>query len=493
MSSPEAPSSHNAAPSSVEVLRDFEDRRAKLAPYIEQLEQPGFKQSAEARIHQRDAEAFAKEWKNYGGDAIDAAQAAVDALDFKSTPEQRIEATSALTAAKDAFYENYLIHTADGSGNSETPIDNFETDENPFQPGDAVVAYRYKHKKNEDGSFLYDDKGELIVDKTQRGHFETGWTVGERLEDGRLRIYKDDGQLEDGTRTRIKKTISPSELMEWQALAQEEAEKQRANAEFSDDDYRNFIQSDLLPSIQRLNGNIPVESVESSTEIPVKTLFQQVAEEDDRNHAEKQTREEEKKFRISKAIKKAVGRRAVRSLAERAPKNETELDDSDYEEDSDTGEKKSLLERLKAMRERRITKKMAALEKKLARIDAKRELREKQREFNTAWDEAHAENEFRDDWDEAHRFNEIHDDVVEAHKINDAIDQAAYEAKLQEKRNAIYDAANLKSNKKLERVLKKTEKIQDKAKREAEAVGEMSRFDKIRARAAQSIRTITRQ
>lgn len=47
------------------------------------------------------------EWKRFGGDKIDEAQAAVDALDFKSDASDHIQAKYALRDAKEAFYSNF--------------------------------------------------------------------------------------------------------------------------------------------------------------------------------------------------------------------------------------------------------------------------------------------------------------------------------------------------------------------------------------------------
>lgn len=398
---------------------------------------------------------------------------------------------------------------------SETLVLDPETDNNEqFQPGEAVVAYRNKHMKNEDGTFLYDNNDNLIIDNTQQGHFESGWTVGEYLDDGRLRIYKEDGELEDGTRDRIKKDVWPSQLKEWQ----EEAEKQRATAELSDDDYRDFIQNELTPSIQRLNGNIPVESVDSATKIPVKNPhFLQFVEEDDRNHAEKQAREEANKFRVSKVLKKAFGRRAVRPMTESLPNSES---NNEQENDNEQGpERPRRLERIKNLISRgkeaaankfsrRDDKRLLRMEAKAGKLEEKRLKVQKKADalydaieaekYDAMRDEANRDNKLFDAHEEAIEMDKSFPMLKEAHEMNDAFDEAKAkaerEAKLQAARENIRKAAQLEADAVLARALEEMDRIQKAGNAKADSYdGSPTKRNRVRSRIARALNVNNRQ
>lgn len=99
-------------PSRDNLIDSFVSKRSTYQEELEQLEAvPGFRRvyedNAEIAGVKDDIEGVNKEWNFYGGDAIDAAQAKVDALGFKSTANERIAAQAELRDAKNAFYNNF--------------------------------------------------------------------------------------------------------------------------------------------------------------------------------------------------------------------------------------------------------------------------------------------------------------------------------------------------------------------------------------------------
>jgi hypothetical protein len=117
-------------PSRDDLLANFAEKRAqhateladKRSQYEAELAEaesvPGFRRVYEDKVEiagvKDDLEALNdiqstvnEEWNLYGGEAIDAAQAEVDALNFRSDANDHITAKAKLKAAKDAFYENF--------------------------------------------------------------------------------------------------------------------------------------------------------------------------------------------------------------------------------------------------------------------------------------------------------------------------------------------------------------------------------------------------
>jgi len=138
-----APSTSPEQPSSASVLADFENRRTELAAQADALENtPGFKMNAEQLVrHTQEKKlasealaAFNDEYAGLGGNAIDDAQQAVDSLDFRSSAEDRIKATTALRDAKDAFHAQYLEAQAETTvaENNENPV------ESPVESDDEI-------------------------------------------------------------------------------------------------------------------------------------------------------------------------------------------------------------------------------------------------------------------------------------------------------------------------------------------------------------------
>ena len=94
------------------LLGEFAQKRQQYTDELDQLEAvPGFKrvyeENAEIAGIKDDIEGVNAEWTHYGGDAIDAAQAKIDALNFKSSADDHIFAKAELRDAKNAFYENF--------------------------------------------------------------------------------------------------------------------------------------------------------------------------------------------------------------------------------------------------------------------------------------------------------------------------------------------------------------------------------------------------
>ncbi len=107
----------NEKPSSVQVLEAFENKRLSLHEGLAEVQaRPGFKLDANEmmakRREEREAQlqlaGFEAAYSELGGDAIDAAQASVDALDFKANANDHVAARTALRDARTAFYENFL-------------------------------------------------------------------------------------------------------------------------------------------------------------------------------------------------------------------------------------------------------------------------------------------------------------------------------------------------------------------------------------------------
>jgi hypothetical protein len=86
-------------PSGSEVVDEFIERRNNLPKQIDE-------QQKQLDLSKKELETYEAEWKSLGGDRIDAAQAAVDALNFKSNSEDHVRAKAELRDAKDAFYAN---------------------------------------------------------------------------------------------------------------------------------------------------------------------------------------------------------------------------------------------------------------------------------------------------------------------------------------------------------------------------------------------------
>ena len=108
---------NNEIPTSSQVLDAFAARREELNVALNELKNnPGFKMNGDEKVyHDRDLKAangnlevFNEEYFAMGGAEIDDAQQAVDALNFKSDAEDHVRAKARLTAAKTAFYENFL-------------------------------------------------------------------------------------------------------------------------------------------------------------------------------------------------------------------------------------------------------------------------------------------------------------------------------------------------------------------------------------------------
>lgn len=120
--SEKAPITHNEqletpAPTRDEFIDEFRNKRQSLAEDLEAVNsRPGFKLNAseilQKKYDQREAQdnldKVNESWTDLGGAELDEAQAAVDALNFKSDAMDRVEATKRLQAAKDAVYGNFL-------------------------------------------------------------------------------------------------------------------------------------------------------------------------------------------------------------------------------------------------------------------------------------------------------------------------------------------------------------------------------------------------
>ena len=99
-------------PSQDRLFDDFADRRRAYADELASAESvPGFKRTFADTQNIRDVQAkvdaFNQEWQRYGGTEVDVAQAAVDALNFRSTFEDQAQAKRGLSDARDVFYENF--------------------------------------------------------------------------------------------------------------------------------------------------------------------------------------------------------------------------------------------------------------------------------------------------------------------------------------------------------------------------------------------------
>src|SRR5690606_27927906 len=93
-----------------QVLDAFADKRAELKSKAEEISsRPGFKLDAIGIMQKRREESqvrdelaeFEKAYAELGGDAIDRAQEAVDALNFRSSAEERARALAELSGARD--------------------------------------------------------------------------------------------------------------------------------------------------------------------------------------------------------------------------------------------------------------------------------------------------------------------------------------------------------------------------------------------------------
>lgn len=107
----------DTTPTSSEVLTAFSERRDELNARVDELaKKPGFKMNGTELIdHRRDTKAaqselnaFNEEYHALGGAELDAAEKAVSELGVTSSAEDHVAAKSRRTAARNAFYENFL-------------------------------------------------------------------------------------------------------------------------------------------------------------------------------------------------------------------------------------------------------------------------------------------------------------------------------------------------------------------------------------------------
>ena len=138
-------------PSEQALLDSFIDKRQKYENELAQAESvPGFRRTYEDKAEiagiKDDIEAFNEEWSRYGGEEIDAAQAKIDALNFKSTAEDHIYAKAELKAAKDAFYTNFKKEYEEVNNSAEVPAEpasGVETEKPAtYKVGDEVKILR---------------------------------------------------------------------------------------------------------------------------------------------------------------------------------------------------------------------------------------------------------------------------------------------------------------------------------------------------------------
>lgn len=116
-----------------QVLDAFADKRAELKSKAEEISsRPGFKLDAIGIMQKRREESqvrdelaeFEKAYAELGGDAIDRAQEAVDALNFRSSAEERARALAELSGARDEFYRNFIsTKESDSTDNNEQSSD----------------------------------------------------------------------------------------------------------------------------------------------------------------------------------------------------------------------------------------------------------------------------------------------------------------------------------------------------------------------------------
>lgn len=113
----ESKSTNPEALSSDDVIDTLAERRSTLLEQKAALEnEPGFKRDAiellnykrESKRIDDELNSFNEEYAAIGGDELDAAQAAVDALNFKSTAEDHIFAKARLRDAKASLYQNFI-------------------------------------------------------------------------------------------------------------------------------------------------------------------------------------------------------------------------------------------------------------------------------------------------------------------------------------------------------------------------------------------------
>lgn len=99
-----------------DVIDRFMNRQVELNDTVEQIDAtPGFNLDANGLLDKTSKKTEANDalsavtdsWQKFGGNEIIEAQAAVDALNFNSTAEDRVNAQNKLRDAKNAFYENY--------------------------------------------------------------------------------------------------------------------------------------------------------------------------------------------------------------------------------------------------------------------------------------------------------------------------------------------------------------------------------------------------
>ena len=111
-------------PTQDELFKVIGENRQNLEDELAQAESiPGFKRVYEDKVKiqaaQRELDAFNEEYQRFGGDAIDAAQAKLDGLDFRSTADDHIEAKYGLRDAKAALYDRVQAYAAQQQGEAQ--------------------------------------------------------------------------------------------------------------------------------------------------------------------------------------------------------------------------------------------------------------------------------------------------------------------------------------------------------------------------------------
>lgn len=200
----------NDTPSRTEVLDSFAEKRTELTSQMTELtNKPGFKMNGEEKIfHNRDLkksqqalDTFNEEYQHLGGDELDAAEEAVNALNFKSTAEDHIYAKARLRDAKDAFYANYLqsieeddLASTGESGlgsqaatNTEQPAETSSTQGQELIPHNADGSEQSIVKMNTDPASVE------MVDDTSEEDGDT-FTVSVVAKDGKISVSRPDGK-----------------------------------------------------------------------------------------------------------------------------------------------------------------------------------------------------------------------------------------------------------------------------------------------------------
>lgn len=160
-------------PSYNEVLADIASRREAATAKASELEaQYGGTLDANQIIERRAARKSANEelaaveteWEQYGGEAIDEAQAAVDSLNFKSDASERVAAQLALRDAKDAYYDNYLNANNDSEVTSVDEQGGEAEDADTGQTSDGKTEY-IDTGSSESGREIESDEASLSAEE----------------------------------------------------------------------------------------------------------------------------------------------------------------------------------------------------------------------------------------------------------------------------------------------------------------------------------------